>query len=100
MLAQVRADEIRFLISKLFRLINGSHDRVVFVKQTLFEFGFNALTRMVYGRRYFLETVENSSEEVLFQDIINETSRVMPEANDIDFLPFLWWFRYRDIERK
>lgn len=100
MLSQIRADEIRFLIGKLFRLTNGSPDRVIFVKQALFEFIFNSLTRMICGKRYVGENVENSREAVLFRDILEETSRIMPEANALDFLPFLRWFRYRDTERK
>lgn len=73
---------------------------MIFVKQALFEFMFNSMTRMVCGKRYVGENVENSREAVLFRDIIEETSRIMPEANALDFLPFLRWFKYRDTEKK
>ncbi|KAK6115979.1 hypothetical protein DH2020_008248 [Rehmannia glutinosa] len=81
-LSRIRTDEIRVLIRKLFRLGEENPGKSVHVKEALFEFTFNALTGMICGKRYFGENVENLKESEIFRDIINETVRVVPDAQE------------------
>ncbi|KAK6115965.1 hypothetical protein DH2020_008234 [Rehmannia glutinosa] len=99
-LSRIRADEIRVLIRKLFRLGEENPGKVVHVKEALFEFTFNVLTGMICGKRYFGENVENLKESEVFRDIINETVRVVPDAQVVDFLPLMRWFGFGEVEKK
>ncbi|EYU36357.1 hypothetical protein MIMGU_mgv1a004790mg [Erythranthe guttata] len=100
MMSQIRGDEIRILIRKLLSLAGENPGGAVYVKEALFEFTFNVMTRMVCGRRFFGESVERSKEAEDFKDVINEISKVVPDAQVLDFLPFMKWFRFRDTETK
>ncbi|KAK6115954.1 hypothetical protein DH2020_008223 [Rehmannia glutinosa] len=55
---------------------------------------------MICGKRYFGENVENLKESEVFRDIINETVRVVPDAQVVDFLPWMRWFGFREVEKK
>lgn len=44
--------------------------------------------------------MENSKEARLLQEIATETSNVAFETNVIDYLPFMRWFGFNDVEKK
>ncbi|GFP83725.1 cytochrome p450 81e8 [Phtheirospermum japonicum] len=100
MLAHIRADETVSLVRKLFHVTTEEPNKGLEIKSSLFEFMFNVLTRMITGKRYYGKNVENSKEAKLFEEISSETSRVALETNVVDFLPFMRWFGFGDVEKK
>ncbi|KAK6146962.1 hypothetical protein DH2020_017874 [Rehmannia glutinosa] len=100
-LSHIRADETSSLVRKLFHVTKEEPDRVLEVKSALFEFMFNILTRMITGKRYYGKmSVENSKEANILEEIATETSKVAFETNVVDFLPFMKWFGFGDVEKK
>ncbi|KAK4478603.1 hypothetical protein RD792_014091 [Penstemon davidsonii] len=100
MLSHIRADEILSLVQKLFHVTNKEPNQVVEVKSALFEYMFNVLTRMITGKRYYGKNVENSKEAKMLEEITTETSKVAFETNVVDYLPFMRWFGFKDVEKK
>ncbi|KAL3514401.1 hypothetical protein ACH5RR_027118 [Cinchona calisaya] len=96
MLLDIRADEVRLMIRRLFR----ADDQMADMRSACFELTFNIMTRMITGKRYYGENVENSEEARFFHEITSETSKLNPKANVLDFLPFMRWFGLRDVEEK
>lgn len=70
------------------------------MKSAFFEFVFNAMMRMIAGKRYYGDDVGNSAEAKMFQEIVAETSRLAAEKNLGDFLPFVQWFGSSGIEKR
>lgn len=68
------------------------------LKPLLHDFTFNVMSRMIFGRKYYGENVENSEAAKLFQEISKDQIRVIPKANVLDFLPFMRWFGFGHIE--
>lgn len=62
------------------------------IKSELFEFAFNVMTRMISGK--------NLNEAKIFREIANEISQLGKQANVLDFLPFMKWFGYGNVEKK
>ncbi|CAK9182861.1 unnamed protein product [Ilex paraguariensis] len=97
-LSHIRLEEVRTLICQLFRVSTESPDRTVDMKSALFELTFNVMTRMITGKRYYGENVENSEEAKRFQELLAEMTRVLPESQLLDFLPWMRWFGFRKVE--
>ncbi|KAK4438565.1 cytochrome [Sesamum alatum] len=95
LLSSIRANEARTLIWKLMENNNPSKD--VDMRKLFFGHIYNTVTRMITAGEV---GVENSKEAEMFQAIVAEMSRVTLEANVADFLPFMRWFRFGDVERK
>ncbi|KAJ8541159.1 hypothetical protein K7X08_001975 [Anisodus acutangulus] len=99
-LSSIRSDEINYLIRRLFRVSIESSEKTVEMKSSLFNFTFNVISRMIAGKRYYGEKVENSKEAKLFQDISKDTINTIPKSNILDFLPFMKWFGLHSVEEK
>ncbi|XP_011100321.1 cytochrome P450 81D1-like [Sesamum indicum] len=94
LLSSIPCNEARTLILKL--LENNNPSKNVDMRKLFFEHTYNIVTRMITGK----VGVENSKEAEMFQDIVAEMSRVTLEANVADFLPFMRWFGFGNVERK
>ncbi|KAI3457260.1 hypothetical protein Pfo_013923 [Paulownia fortunei] len=94
MLSSIRAYEARCLIRKLLK--DNSPSKVVDMKTLFFEHTYNVVMRMITGK----VGMENSEEAEMFQEIVAEMSTVTLVANIVDFLPFVGWFGFENIERK
>lgn len=44
--------------------------------------------------------MENSKEAKILEEIATETSKMAFETNVVDFLPFMRWFGFKDVEKK
>lgn len=77
-----------------------SSEKIVEMKSSLFNFTFNVISRMIAGKRFYGEKVENSKEAKLFQEISKDTLTTIPKANILDFLPFMRWFGLHNVEEK
>ncbi|CAK9182860.1 unnamed protein product [Ilex paraguariensis] len=100
MLSHIRLEEVRTLIGRLFQVSTETPERAVGMKLALFELTFNIMTRMIFGKIYYGENVENSEEAKRFQDLIMATSRSISESQVLDFLPFMRWFGFGGTEEK
>ncbi|KAL7262281.1 hypothetical protein ACSBR1_000625 [Camellia fascicularis] len=89
-LSHIRVDEIQSLIHRLYK--DSAANQAVNMKSAFFELTFNVMTRMIAGKRYYGEGVENSEEAKRFQEIVSETGQLGAEKNVGDFFPFVRWF--------
>ncbi|KAA8537817.1 hypothetical protein F0562_027603 [Nyssa sinensis] len=88
MLSSIRADEVRSVIRRLFR---ASEYQTVDMKILFFELMLNVMMRMIAGKRYYGENVEEVEETRRFRGIVEESLRLGDTTNIGDFLPFLRW---------
>ncbi|GJT01790.1 cytochrome P450 [Tanacetum coccineum] len=93
-LHDIRADEGRLLLRKL--MLGSSlpvNLNTVFNEMTM-----NVMTRMISGKRYFGEDMEEEGKR--FREIVKETFLVGGASNIGDHLPFLSWFGVKGLENK
>ncbi|KDP41657.1 hypothetical protein JCGZ_16064 [Jatropha curcas] len=86
LLSNIRADEVKLLIRRLFR---KKDETAVDLKSAFFELTLNVMMRMIAGKRYYGENVEEVEEAVRFRDIVRETFRLGGASNMADYLPIL-----------
>ncbi|KAG8654798.1 cytochrome P450 81Q32 [Manihot esculenta] len=84
LLSGIRSDEVKLLIRRLFR----NKDEIVDLKSAFFQLILNVMMRMIAGKRYYNENVEEVEEVASFQEIVRETFQ-MATSNMGDFLPLL-----------
>ncbi|XP_073121567.1 cytochrome P450 81Q32-like [Henckelia pumila] len=94
---QIRADEIRQLLSGLERASRHGFSRVT-LRPRISELTFNVMIRMIAGKRYF--TQEKEGEKGRFLEIINQVFEIAQASNPQDFLPFLQWIDYGGFKKK
>lgn len=100
MFSGVRSIEIQSLIHRLFR---GSHDgefHLVDMKSAFFELTLNIAMKMITGKRYHANNLDEREETRKFKEMVMETFEVSGATNVVDFLPFLKWFGLNGIERR
>ncbi|GMP31380.1 hypothetical protein CsSME_00005617 [Camellia sinensis var. sinensis] len=94
----VRKDEIKILLRNLYR--NSSIDFAkVELKSKFSELSFNIIMRMIAGKRYYGEELENYEEAKQFRDLVSETFEYGGASNPNDFLPVLRWIDYGNFEK-
>ncbi|GAV84666.1 p450 domain-containing protein [Cephalotus follicularis] len=96
MLSSLRADEVRSMIHQLFITRNQTVD----MKSTFFELTLNVMMRMIAGKRYYGDNVEDVEEAKKFRERVEETFLVAGVTNMVDFLPILRWFGIGGMEKK
>ncbi|KAK4481529.1 hypothetical protein RD792_012430 [Penstemon davidsonii] len=69
------------------------------MKSKLSELSFNIVTRIVAGKRYFGDQVENYEEARNFRELIRGVA-YLSGASNADFLPFLQWIDYEGLEKR
>ncbi|CAI9115914.1 OLC1v1016927C2 [Oldenlandia corymbosa var. corymbosa] len=99
-LSAIRADEVHSLIRKLFRVTVEDPGRLADMRTACFDLTFNVMTRMIAGKRYYGENVENSKEAKAFHEILNGITELTPKASMLDFLPFMRWFGANGVENQ
>ncbi|OAY50994.1 cytochrome P450 81Q32 [Manihot esculenta] len=83
LLSSIRNDEVKLLIHRLFR----NKDEMVDLKSTFFELMLNVMMRMIAGKRYYGENVEEVEKAESFREIVRETFQMATSMGD--FLPLL-----------
>ncbi|KAK2967645.1 hypothetical protein RJ640_030516, partial [Escallonia rubra] len=98
MFVSIREDEVRVLLHKLAQ--TSRHGFVeVELKSKLSELSFNNIMRMVAGKRYFGEDVDNHEDAEQFRELIKEAFAQSGASNPGDFLPVLRWINYKGMEK-
>ncbi|KAI8018927.1 Cytochrome P450 81Q32 [Camellia lanceoleosa] len=96
--SSIRMDEIKLLLRNLYR--NSSTDFAkVELKSKFSEMSFNIIMRMIAGKRYYGEELENYEEAKEFRDLLSETFKYGGASNPNDFLPVLRWIDYGNFEK-
>ncbi|MQK21743.1 cytochrome P450, partial [Escherichia coli] len=72
------------------------------LRPMLTEMTFNNMMRMISGKRYYGEDIDESDREEAqqFRDMITEMLSLMGANNKGDFLPFLRWFDFDGLEKR
>lgn len=79
---------------------NSVSEAGVDIKSVLFELAFNVMTRMISGKIYYGENVENFDEAKAFKEIAEEIIQTAKPANLVDFMPFVRWIGFGNVEKK
>lgn len=66
----------------------------------LSELSFNIIMRMISGKRYFGEDVENQEEARKLADMVKEAFELAGASNPGDFLSFLQWIDCGGVEKR
>ncbi|XP_021691637.2 cytochrome P450 81Q32 [Hevea brasiliensis] len=85
LLSSIRSDEVKLLIRRLF----NNKDEKLDLKSAFFELMLNVMMRMIAGKRYYGENVEEVEKAASFQKIVRETFLFAGTSNMGDFLPLL-----------
>ncbi|CAN8232482.1 unnamed protein product [Cochlearia groenlandica] len=87
----VRTDEVRRLISRLFRAA-GTKNTVVEMKPMLMDLTFNNIMRMMTGKRYYGEETTDEEEAKRVRKLIGDVGANTSSGNAVDYVPVLRLF--------
>nr|GMD96808.1 cytochrome P450 81F3-like [Ipomoea batatas] len=87
MLHDIRADEVKYMIRKLDS--SSKAGAPVEMKSVFFELMLNLMMRMIAGKRYLGENVEDLKEANRFREILTEIVLISGATNMGDFVPWL-----------
>lgn len=96
MLHGIRVDELKSMIRALHSASLAKEP--VNMKKTLFEMLLNVMMRMIGGKRYYGENVEDIEEAERFREIVTETMR-FGSSNIGDFLPVARRLKLGSVEQ-
>ncbi|CAN6583142.1 unnamed protein product [Malus baccata var. baccata] len=96
----IRVEEVRSLLSRLFRGSKPGEFQILDMKSTFFELTLNVLMRMIAGKQYYGEQTEKSEEAQLFKEIVIETFELSGATNIGDFMPVLKHLGVTGLEKK
>ncbi|KAL0352105.1 UNVERIFIED_CONTAM: cytochrome [Sesamum calycinum] len=96
MLQGIRVDEVKSTIRALNRA--SEQRRMVDMQKAFFELTMNVVMRMIAGKRYYAENVEEVEEGRRFREIVKDTLLLDP-SNMGDFLPAIRWLGVGGVEK-
>ncbi|PHT61027.1 hypothetical protein T459_35124 [Capsicum annuum] len=90
----IRQHETNLLVHRAFHNSGDNFGTPVDLKSKLFQLSYNIIMRMIAGKRYYGEE-EDNEEAKHFQEIIDEITLFAGTSNPVDFMPaiFCWFFR-------
>ncbi|KAK3221608.1 hypothetical protein Dsin_008633 [Dipteronia sinensis] len=100
MFLSIRRDETKRLLEKLSRLSSQGGFSKVELKTMFSELTFNIMMRMVAGKRYYGDDVEDEEEARRFRRIMKEIASYGGASNPGDFLPIMNWIDGGDFKNK
>ncbi|XP_074322717.1 cytochrome P450 81Q32-like [Apium graveolens] len=94
----IRRDEVNQLLLALSQNARTGFNKIV-LKPNLNILSFNIVMRMIAGKRYYGEVVDDEEEARNVRKIIEE---VLAASNSYpgDFLPFLKWIDYKNYQKR
>ncbi|KAI8014844.1 Cytochrome P450 81Q32 [Camellia lanceoleosa] len=102
----IRQREVRSLLKNLFLASRNSKNQCddgfakVEMKSRLSELSFNIIMQIVTGKRYFGDEVVDFEEAKRFREIIRQVLELSGASNPGDFLAFLRWIDFGNLEKK
>ncbi|KAK2657562.1 hypothetical protein Ddye_010614 [Dipteronia dyeriana] len=100
MFLSIRSDETKRLLEKLSRVSSQGGFSKVELKTMFSELTFNIMMRMIAGKRYYGDDVEDEEEARRFRKIMKEAVSYGGASNPGDFLPILNWIDGGDFKNK
>lgn len=94
----IRRDEVNQLLRRLSENSRRGFAKVE-MKSNLNELSFNIIMRMIAGKRYFGEDVEDQEEAKHVRETIEQVFAKGGASQVSDFLPFLRWIDYKGYEK-
>ncbi|WVZ20869.1 hypothetical protein V8G54_008191 [Vigna mungo] len=97
----IRSDETRRLIHRLARNSRQDFARVE-ITSMFNDLTYNNVMRMISGKRFYGEETDmkNVEEAREFRETVAEMLQLMGLANKADYLPFLRWFDFQNVEKR
>ncbi|CAJ1975954.1 unnamed protein product [Sphenostylis stenocarpa] len=97
----IRSDETRRLIHRLARNSREGFSPVE-ITSMFNDLTYNNVMRMISGKRFYGEESEmkNVEEAREFRETVAEMLQLMGLANKGDYLPFLRWFDFQNVEKR
>jgi hypothetical protein len=92
--------KVKALIHQLYGRSEGCEFHIVDMKSKFFEMTLNVMMRMIGGKRYYGESVEELKETRKFKELVSETFELSGATNIGDFLPVLKWVGLNGLEKK
>ncbi|KAG5528590.1 hypothetical protein RHGRI_029320 [Rhododendron griersonianum] len=94
----IRRDEVRQLLYRLYQKSSTDFAKVE-MKSKLSGLTFNITMRMIAGKRYYGNNLENSAEAEEFRELMREVFLYVGASNPAEFLPVLRWIDYKGFEK-
>ncbi|XP_017218714.1 cytochrome P450 81Q32 isoform X1 [Daucus carota subsp. sativus] len=95
----IRRDEVNQLLHRLSQNTRHEFGKVV-LKPHLTDLSFNVIMRMIAGKRYYGEIVDDDEEAKHVRDIIEEVLSMAGASYPGDFLPILEWIDYKNFQKR
>ncbi|ESQ33194.1 hypothetical protein EUTSA_v10004066mg [Eutrema salsugineum] len=87
----VRTDEVRRLVSRLFRTA-GTKKTIVEMKPMLMDLTFNNIMRMMIGKRYYGEETTDEEEAKRVRKLVADVGSSTSSGKAVDYVPILRLF--------
>ncbi|KAI8535018.1 hypothetical protein RHMOL_Rhmol10G0142300 [Rhododendron molle] len=94
----IRHDEVGHLLRQLYKKSSTDFAKVE-MKSKLSGLTLNIIIRMIAGKRYYGNELEDSAEAKEFREIVTEVFFYGGASNPADFLPVLRWIDYKGFEK-
>ncbi|XP_058187593.1 cytochrome P450 81Q32-like [Rhododendron vialii] len=94
----IRQDEVERLLRRLYQRSSTDFAKVE-MKSRLSDLTFNVVMRMIAGKRYYGEDLEDSAEAEEFRELVTKAFMGAGASNPADFLPILRWIDYKGFEK-
>lgn len=94
----IRQHEVKLLVHRVFQNSGGSFGTPVELKSKLFQMSYNIIMRMVAGKRYYGEEVDNE-EANNFRELVEEVISYGGASNPADFMPAVFRCFFRSMEK-
>ncbi|XP_016459371.1 cytochrome P450 81Q32-like [Nicotiana tabacum] len=94
----IRQHEVKLLVHRVFQNSGGSFGTPVELKSKLFQMSYNIIMRMVAGKRYYGEEVDNE-EANHFRELVEEVISYGGASNPTDFMPAIFRCFFRSMEK-
>ncbi|KAJ4849349.1 hypothetical protein Tsubulata_050643 [Turnera subulata] len=99
MFVDVRKDEVKRLVRRLYHVCNKGFAKVK-LRPMFMDLSFNVIMRMVAGKRYYGEELEQVEEGRRFREIMTEFVQCTEVSDPADIFPILKVFGFKGAEEK
>ncbi|KAL2340131.1 hypothetical protein Fmac_008071 [Flemingia macrophylla] len=97
----IRSDETKRLIQRLAKKSQVGFSRVEMTSM-FHDLTYNNIMRMISGKRFYGEEsdMKDVKEAKEFRETVAEMLELMGLSNKADYLPFLRWFDFQNVEKR